>query len=70
MVASDKLKNIQGFSNSLTHGLFASRESTKEAINYAYDLIDTLDVKDRSVAYTSLHVVLNSVSDELNRLAK
>jgi len=70
MVASDKLENIKAFSGSLKHGLFSSRESTQEAIEYAYNIIDTLKAADRPVAYTTLHVVLNSISEELNKLSK
>ncbi len=70
MVASEKLEYIQKFSDSLKNGLFSSRDTTTEAIKYAYELIETLKIEDRFVAYTALHVVLNSVSEDIIKLSR
>lgn len=70
MVASEKLEYIQKFADTLKNGLFSSRDTTSGAIKYAYELIETLKIEDRFVAYTALHVVLNSVSEDIIKLAK
>lgn len=50
-------------------GIFATKNSPKEAIEFANDVIDCLALSDRTYAYTALHVVLNSVAAELDRLS-
>lgn len=67
--AETKLKNIREFSNSMKSGIFATKKSPKEAIDFANDVIDCLALSDRTYAYTALHVVLNSVAAELDRLS-
>jgi len=64
-----KLKNIKEFSNSMKSGIFATKKSPKEAIEFANDVIDCLALSDRTYAYTALHVVLNSIAAELDRLS-
>jgi len=65
--ADEKLKNIKEFSDSMKSGMFASRKTPKEALDYAYNLIETLQASDRIVAFTALHVTINSISEELDR---
>jgi len=58
-------EQIKEFLKSLKSDMFASRESTKEAIDYAHQLIESITPKDRIAAYTAIYVLLNSLSDEI-----
>jgi len=51
----------------LRHGLFASRNNIKDAISYAYAMIETIPAEggSRIAAYTALHVVCNTIADAL-----
>ena len=62
------MTNINDYLKSLKHGLFCSRENAKEAMEYSYSLIETLPMKYRIVAFTALHVSLNSVSDDIQKI--
>lgn len=63
-----EMSNIDEYLKNIKHGMFASRQTTKEAMDYAYELIETINKKDTIAAFTALHVVLNTVSDEIKRL--
>jgi hypothetical protein len=54
--------------HSLKHGLFADRDTLSEAMEYAYQVIAA--TKDQGPALTALHVVLNTVAKEIERLGK
>ena len=60
---------LKNFAKSLKHGLFADRKNLKDAMSHAYSLIATLDPEDRSVAFTALHIVLNTVAKEIEQLS-
>lgn len=60
-------EKVKEFLKSLKSDMFASRDSTKEAIDYAHQLIESITPKDRIAAYTAIYVLLNSVSDEIMR---
>ena len=45
-------------------GLFASRDSLVEALNYGADLISTLPSEHRIVAFTAMYVAVNAALDE------
>ena len=64
----EKLENIKDYANILKHGMFASRPSSKEAMDYAYELIETIDKSDRAAAFTALHVVLNTVANTMEQI--
>jgi hypothetical protein len=42
--------------------MFATKATLKEAIEFAYAMIQTLEGAERIVAYTSLHVALNTMA--------
>lgn len=46
-------------------GLFADREDFGSALSCAYGLIATLPEKHRAAAFTALHVVLNTIANEI-----
>lgn len=60
-------EHLKEFLESMKSEMFASRETTKEAIDYAHELIQSITPKYRIVAYTAIYVLLNSISDELMR---
>jgi DNA-binding GntR family transcriptional regulator len=60
-------EEIKQFLKSLKSDMFGSRDTTKEAIDYAHQLIESITSKDRIAAYTAMYVLLNSVSDEIMR---
>ena len=47
-------------------GLFATHADFPAALRYAYGLIATLPEKHRATAFTALHVVLNTVAQEID----
>lgn len=65
------MKNInilKYYTKSFKSEMFASRDSGKEAIDYAYNIIETLPKKHRMVAFTALHVTLNGISDDIQKI--
>jgi hypothetical protein len=51
---------------SIRHGLFASRNTVEEALEYASATIERLVVNDdRAAMYTALHVVLNTIANKI-----
>jgi hypothetical protein len=55
--------------NQLKCQLFADRgDNITEAMAYAYTLIGSIAKKDQAAAYTALHVVLNTVANNLDQL--
>lgn len=63
-------KDINDFAASLELNLFGSAKNMQEAMKYAYNLIETLPQEYKAGAYTGLHVVLNTVAQELRVLAR
>jgi hypothetical protein len=61
-------EKLTDYLKGLKHGLFSSRDSAKEGFKYAYDLIETIPKKYRHVAFTALHVSVNSISDDISKL--
>ena len=52
----------------IRHGLFADRETLKEAFDYAFRVINSLKGSEQIAATTALYVVLNTVSNELMKV--
>ena len=66
---NDLKTEVNAFAQSLEMGLFGTAENMQEAIKYAYMGIESLkDQSDKIGAYTALHVVLNTVGQELRKL--
>ena len=51
----------------LRKNMFSKRETIREAYDYAGSLIENMNSSDRIAALTALHVVLNTVADEIER---
>ena len=63
-------KEVYAFAEGIEHKMFGKAESLHDAINYTYSVIETLPQEQRIGAYTVLHVMLNTVAQELRRLTK
>lgn len=68
MIKKNDKEKILEFTSSLQHGMFATKGNPKEAMDFAYALIETLPKEHRIPAFTALHVVLNTVAAEFDRL--
>jgi hypothetical protein len=58
--------NLAHLAKQLRCGLFADRENFDYALSCAYGLIATLPEKHRATAFTALHVVLNTIANEID----
>jgi hypothetical protein len=58
----DTLKGMQS-------GLFATKGSIAEAIQYAYDVIDSGAAGNKAAMYTVIHVLMNTIAEELKQIA-
>jgi hypothetical protein len=54
----------------IRHGLFADRDTLKEAFDYAFRVINSLRGSDQIAVTTALYVVLNTLSNELVKAEK
>lgn len=66
---SQKQKNesLKILAKSIKSNVFAIRPSVSEAYIFASRLINSLSAGDRIVAYTALQVMLNTVSEHIER---
>lgn len=53
---------------SIRHGMFASRDTVEEALEYASATIERLYNDDKAAMYTALHVVLNTIANKISAL--
>ena len=58
--------NLAHLAKQLRCGLFSDREDFNSALSTAYSLIATLPEKHRAAAFTALHVVLNTIANEID----
>ena len=49
----------------LRSNLFAERATIPEAMTYAYELIHTIQPQDRIAALTALHVLANTIANNI-----
>ena len=59
----------QELAKSIRHGLFAERDTLKEAFDYAFRVINSLQNGDQIAATTALYVVLNTLANEIEKAA-
>jgi hypothetical protein len=62
-------KNLE-LAKAIRHGLFADRDTVKEAFDYAFDVIDNMRGANKVAATTALYVVLNTLSKEIEKNEK
>jgi hypothetical protein len=64
---SDKLHDtLRGMQS----GLFATKDSIEEAVQYAYEVIDSGSAGNKAAMYTVIHVLMNTIAEELKRIAE
>ena len=49
-------------------GLFATKDSIPEAIQYAYDVIDSGAAGNAAAMYTVVHVLMNTIAEEVRHI--
>lgn len=59
---------LQLLAASITVGFFAKRDTMQEAFEYAHKIANASD--NPTAVMTALHVVLNTLADRINELAK
>jgi len=57
----------QELAKSIRHGLFADRETLKDAFQYASEVLGRLNSSDQIAATTALYVVLNTLANEIEK---
>ncbi len=62
-------KELNELATNLQSPLFATRDTIEEAFHYAHTVIDAIPTSDRGAAYTALYVVVNTIAEEVKRLA-
>jgi hypothetical protein len=62
-------KNLE-LAKAIRHGLFADRATVKDAFDYAFDVIDSMRGANKVAATTALYVVLNTLSNEIEKNEK
>ena len=64
---SDKLHDtLRGMQS----GLFATKDSIEEAVQYAYEVIDSGSAGSKTAMYTVVHVLMNTIAEEIKRIAE
>ncbi len=63
---SETTTNLTQLAKEMRHNLFATHSDFPAALRYAYGLIATLPKKDHIAAFTALHVVLNTIANEID----
>lgn len=58
------MSNVE-LAKSMRHGLFAERETVKEAWDYAFEVINSLPKSQKAAAMTAMMVLLNTISKEI-----
>jgi AAA+ superfamily predicted ATPase len=59
----------QELAKAIRHGLFADRETLKDAFDYAFRVINACSESERLAVTTAMFVVLNTVAKEIEKSA-
>jgi hypothetical protein len=62
-------KELNELATNLQSPLFATRDTIEDAFHYAHTVIEAIPASDRGAAYTALYVVVNTIAEEVKRLA-
>ncbi len=60
-----EMSDLKGITLEIRNGFFADRKTLREAMDFAYELINNIEGPDRIAAITALQVVLNTIANEL-----
>jgi hypothetical protein len=62
-------KELNDLATNLQSPLFATRDTIEEAFHFAHTVIEAIPTSDKGAAYTALYVVVNTIAEEVKRLA-
>jgi hypothetical protein len=62
-------KELNELATNLQSPLFATRDTIEDAFHFAHTVIDAIPTSDKGAAYTALYVVVNTIAEEVKRLA-
>jgi len=62
-------KELNELATNLQSPLFATRDTIEDAFHFAHTVIEAIPTSDRGAAYTALYVVVNTIAEEVKRLA-
>lgn len=65
---TDKLNTLHETVSNWQTSFFGTRDTLPEAFKYAYDVINAMPKGAQASAYTALHVVVNTMAEEVKRL--
>ena len=58
--------NLKQTLRAMQTGLFATKDSIQEAVQFAYDVINA-GSGDKAAMYTVIHVLMNTIAEEVKR---
>jgi hypothetical protein len=64
------MNKLNELARNLQSPLFATRDTIEDAFHYAHTVIEAIPASDRGAAYTALYVVVNTIAEEVKRLAE
>lgn len=64
------MNKLNELARNLQSPLFATRDTVEDAFHYAHTVIEAIPASDRGAAYTALYVVVNTIAEEVKRLAE
>ena len=67
---SQKINDLNELATNLQSPLFATRDTIEDAFHYAHTVIEAMPTSDRGAAYTALYVVVNTIAEEVKRIAE
>ena len=62
-------KELNELATNLQSPLFATRDTIEDAFHFAHTVIEAIPTSDKGAAYTALYVVVNTIAEEVKRLA-
>lgn len=62
------MNKLNDLATGIQSSFFATSETVEDAFRYAYATIDALPSESKAGAYTALHVVVNTIAEEIKRL--
>lgn len=64
------MKKLNNLATNLQSPLFATRDTIEDAYKYVSDIINTLPTHEQVAVYTAVQVLVNTIAEEVKRLAE
>lgn len=64
------MNKLNELATNLQSPLFATRDTIEDAFHYAHTVIEAMPASNRGAAYTALYVLVNTIAEEVKRLAE